>query len=337
MEDRETPREGDKKPSAEEKNPALTAARERRRKERHRAIALLPDVRYFDLKERVEVRTMNDAGEFRVEGSPIMYGAEYRVADPWGTFVERIHYGSATDILARGIDCRLLLNHDGLPMARTARGDHPGTMNVWDTDPSLRFGADLEARQQLANDFYYAVKRGDLDQMSVGMVVGRDEWGEEGDEETRDIFALSDLLDVSGVTYPASPTTSIAVAYRMAMQAPVQTQARMRRLVASATAGQRLKKDDIEVLRSMLLPDLDPGDPARTPDGTGRLGHPDGDGPTWANDGDVDLPDETPADGTEGNDASGSNAGAPPQDGTGSRSDTSRLTHIRVQRKLRGL
>jgi uncharacterized protein len=268
MEGHETPPSGDEELRAEtgvvegdegavndngsKRNPTLGAARERRRKERHRAIALLPDIRYFDLKERVEIRTMNDAGEFRVEGSPIMYGAEYRVTDPWGTFVERIHLGSATDLLARGIDCRLLLNHDGLPMARTARGDHPGTMSVWDTDPSLRFGADLEARQQIANDFYYAVKRGDLDQMSVGMIVGRDKWGEESGEETRDIYALSDLLDVSGVTYPASPTTSIEVAYRMAMRAPVETYARVRRWTLGLKPGYALTGDDVSDFRALL-------------------------------------------------------------------------------------
>lgn len=64
---------------------------------------------------------------------------------------------------------------------------------------------------------------------------------------------------------------------------------------------------------------IDPGAPLGTPSGTGRLGHPTGNGSTW---GDLGLPDSTPADGTEGNegnDATGTNAGAPPDDGTGSR------------------
>lgn len=315
-------------------NAALSAGRDRRRKERHRSIALLPEVRYFD-PSRVEIRAEDgNDGHFLLSGSPIMYGTEYRVVDPWGEFEERIHVGSVTDILARGVDCRLLLNHEGLPMARTTSG----TLNLWDTPEAMRFKANLDARQQLANDFYIAIQRRDLDQMSVGMIVGADEWGTEGSKETRDIYALSDLLDVSGVTYPASPTTSIAVAQRMAMQAPVESRARLRRLVANVTAGQRLEKADIAALRSMLTTDVDPGADLQTPEGTGRLGQPDGNGDTWADEGDLPLPDGTPADGTEGNDATGSNAGAPPQDGTGSRSASpSRLTQIRVQRALRGL
>ena len=54
-----------------------------------------------------------------------------------------------------------------------------------------------------------ALERGDIDEMSVGMKVGRDKWGVSGGMETRDIYALEDLLDVSGVTYACSPTTSI--------------------------------------------------------------------------------------------------------------------------------
>jgi hypothetical protein len=60
---------------------------------------------------------------------------------------------------------------------------------------------------------------------------------------------------------------------------------------------------------------IDPGEPTLTPSGTGRLGHPIGDGLTWADEG---LPSSTPADGTGGGDQS-DYATAPPDDGTGSR------------------
>jgi HK97 family phage prohead protease len=229
-------------------NQALVAARSRRRKERRRSIELFPEVRYWDPK-RLELRAPGDDGAFQLSGSPIMYSAEYRVVDPWGDFVERIHAGSLTDTLARGVDCRLLLNHEGLPMARTTSG----TMSLTDTPTALTFRATLDARQQLANDFYIAIQRRDLDQMSVGMIVGNDEWAEEGDTETRDIYGLSDLLDVSGVTYPASPSTSIAVAQRMALQQPIESRARARRLLADASAGRALTRQQVQGLRAMLL------------------------------------------------------------------------------------
>jgi hypothetical protein len=45
-------------------NQALVAGRERRRKERRRAIALLPEVRYFDPK-RLELRAIDGDGSFQ--------------------------------------------------------------------------------------------------------------------------------------------------------------------------------------------------------------------------------------------------------------------------------
>lgn len=337
MAGQETPPGGGEDELREEsrRNPTLSAARERRRKERHRAVALLPEVRYFKPGD-LEVRALADTNEITVSGAPIQYAVSYRVVDPWGEFEERIHAGSATELLARGVDCRLLLNHDGLPMARTTAG----TMDLWDTDAALRFKAGLDARQQLANDFAIAIERQDITQMSVGMIVGQDEWGEEDGMETRDIFALNDLLDVSGVTYPASPSTSIEVAHRMAMRVPVESRARLRQFYLDGRAGKTLAPERFEALRSMLDADadadIDPGDDTQTPDGTGRLGHPDGNGQTWADPG---LPSSTPPDGTEG--GTGDYAQQAPDDGIGSRSDdtpkTSRATALRVKRALRGI
>jgi hypothetical protein len=62
---------------------------------------------------------------------------------------------------------------------------------------------------------------------------------------------------------------------------------------------------------------LDPGEDLQTPGGTGRLGSPAGSGETWSDPG--DMPDATPADGTQGSVTSDMPMAAS-QDGTGSRS-----------------
>jgi HK97 family phage prohead protease len=208
------------------------AARTRRRKERHRAIPLDREVRHF-VATGLEVRAQGDSDEITITGKPIMYETPYTVRDAFGEFEERMMPGCASDLLERGTDCRFLLNHDGLPMARTTAG----TLRLWDTPEALNFEAKLDARQQLASDFAIAVERGDITQMSVGMIVGRDEWGVAEGRETRDVHALDDLLDVSGVTYPASPTTSIEIARRMALEVPVESQARVRRLEVDLRSG----------------------------------------------------------------------------------------------------
>lgn len=213
-------------------NQALVAAAERRKKQRHRAVPLLPEVRHFRA-EGLEVRSNSKTDEIVITGSPIVYERDYTVTDALGQFTERMAPGVANEVLPKA-DVRFLFNHDGLPLARTTSG----TMTLTDSDSELRFTAALDARQQLANDLAIAIERGDVSQMSCGFIVAQDEWSE--DWEDRTIHRFADLLDVSAVTYPASPTTSIQVAHRMAMQVPVESRARLRKAVVDLRAGKVL-------------------------------------------------------------------------------------------------
>lgn len=206
--------------------------RRRNRKPRHRAVQLDREIRYFVASD-LEIRKETDSNEITIIGEPIKYDVPYTVRDAFGEFQETMRRGCATELLKRGVDCRFLLNHEGLPMARTSAG----TLNLWDTAKALKSEVKLDARQHVSSDFAIAVERGDITQMSVGMIVGRDAWGEAEGRETRDVEALEDLLDVSGVTYPASPTTNIAVAKRMALEVPVESRARMRRLEVDLRSG----------------------------------------------------------------------------------------------------
>ena len=210
-------------------------ARKPGRKERHRAVPLIPEVRHYNATD-LEVRSVRDSDEIIITGSAIVYDSPYVVRDIFGEFEERMMPGCVADLLNRGVDCRLLLNHEGLAMARTTAR----TLTLADTPRSLNIEARLDARQHLANDFAIAVERGDMNQMSVGMVVSLDEWGDNGTLETRDVYKLDNLLDVSGVTYPCSPSTNLAVAQRMAMEMPVESRARVRRLYADVRAGKVL-------------------------------------------------------------------------------------------------
>lgn len=93
----------------------------RRRKERRRAVPLGRELRHFDLKS-LEVREATDTNEIKITGQPIVYNAPYLVRDAFGEFEERMLPGCASEVLKRGVDCRLLLNHEGLAMARTTAG-----------------------------------------------------------------------------------------------------------------------------------------------------------------------------------------------------------------------
>ena len=227
----ETPLEGDEELRDDtQQNDAVTTTR--RRKPRHRAVPLLPEVRHFRA-EGLEVRSNTKTDEILISGTPIVYERDYTVTDALGTFTERMAPGVAQDVLSKA-DVRFLFNHDGLPLARTTSG----TMTLQDSDSELRFTAALDARQQLANDLAIAIERGDVSQMSCGFIVAQDEWSE--DWEDRTIQRFADLLDVSAVTYPASPTTTIGIAQRMALAAPVESRARIRKAYVDLRAGKVL-------------------------------------------------------------------------------------------------
>lgn len=154
----------------------------------------------------LEVRGLKGSG-IEITGQPIVYNTPYVVRDAWGEFEETMRPGVVSGVINR-CDCRFLFNHDGMPLARTTSG----TMQLIDTPTGLSFVARLDRRQALAADLLIAIERGDVSQMSCGFIVDPtgDEWS--ADNTERQIFRFADLLDVSAVCFPASPTTSIQLA-----------------------------------------------------------------------------------------------------------------------------
>jgi hypothetical protein len=175
----------------------------------------------------LEVRedVSGDPNVLIVTGMPITYGQPYEVNDMFGSFEETMHRGACKDILgSQNLDVRFLFNHDGLPLGRTTAG----TLSLAERDNGLACAVQLDTRQSLANDLAIAIDRKDVNQMSVGFVVARDKWNASMD--VRDIYSIKELFDVSAVTYPASPTTSIEIGQRMWDQVPIESRSRVRRM-----------------------------------------------------------------------------------------------------------
>jgi hypothetical protein len=72
---------------------------------------------------------------------------------------------------------------------------------------ALRFEADLADTQE-GRDIYELVKRGDVDQMSFAFRVIRQRWNDDRSRRVLTEVSLADG-DVSVVTYPAYPTTTV--------------------------------------------------------------------------------------------------------------------------------
>jgi HK97 family phage prohead protease len=118
-------------------------------------------------------------------------------------FKETIAPGAFRKTLTETPDVRLLINHEGLPLARSKNG----TLKLIEDERGLYFDAQLADTTE-ARDLYKLVERGDVDQMSFAFRVIRQKWNEDRSQRVLTEVSLSDG-DVSVVTYPAYPTTSV--------------------------------------------------------------------------------------------------------------------------------
>jgi HK97 family phage prohead protease len=128
-----------------------------------------------------------------------------QVTDIGGMFREVIAPGAFTKAVGRD-DVVFLINHEGLPLART----RSGTLTLSEDATGLRMETTLAADDPDVQSIVPKMKRGDLDKMSFAFVATRQQWDETQDPPLRTILE-ADLYDVSIVTSPAYDGTSIAM------------------------------------------------------------------------------------------------------------------------------
>lgn len=172
-----------------------------------------------------EVRAGDD-GSIAVEGYAAVFNQE---ADIGGFFREVIAPGAFSEAIGRD-DVVFLINHEGLPLART----RSGTLMLFEDDRGLKMNADLEAEDPDVERIIYKMRRGDLDQMSFAFYPEIEEWDDTGDIPLRTIKKAS-LHDVSAVTTPAYDGTeiglrSLAAARKSAVKMNNRNAARLRRM-----------------------------------------------------------------------------------------------------------
>lgn len=123
-----------------------------------------------------------------------------------GGFKERIAPNAFTMALKES-DTRALFNHDrNYVLGRQASG----TLRMSQDDKGLRIEID-PPDTQWARDLQESIRRGDIAEQSFGFTVKTDEWSEEEGKATRTIKEFAKIYDVSIVTFPAYPETSVAV------------------------------------------------------------------------------------------------------------------------------
>lgn len=148
-----------------------------------------------------EIRA-DDDGTIRVSGHAAVFNQE---ADIAGLFRERIEPGAFRDAIGRD-DVVFLVNHEGLPLART----RSGTLRLEEDSIGLRMETELDPDDPDVRAIVGKMRRGDLDKMSFAFMPERQEWDDTQDPPLRTIQQAS-LFDVSVVTNPAYEGTDIGL------------------------------------------------------------------------------------------------------------------------------
>ncbi len=177
----------------------------------------------------VVTRTEDD-GKMRLSG----YAAVFNNASVPLPFIEYIAPGAFRKTLSETPDVRLLINHEGLPLARTKNG----TLTLTEDEVGLRFDAELPDTSE-ARDLYTLIERGDVDQMSFAFRVIRQKFNKDRSERTLTEVSLADG-DVSVVTYPAYPTTTVEAREHLA------------RAIQAVKEGREISGESLVVLQSVF-------------------------------------------------------------------------------------
>ena len=146
----------------------------------------------------VEQRSEDNTDVLLFTGYASVFNKPYGVFDSRGQYNETIKPGAFKKTLLEQDDVRFLVNHDGIPLARTSSG----TLQLEEDDYGLFVRAELDPSNPTVAEVASAMKRGDLNEMSFAFAAIKDNFDISG--ENREVNEAR-LFDVSVVTYPANP------------------------------------------------------------------------------------------------------------------------------------
>jgi len=168
-------------------------------------------VKFESRSEEKEVRILpvsefrfDEDGKGKFEGYAAVFN---KWSEDLGGFRERIKTGAFRNAL-KNSDVRALFNHDrNYVLGRSTSG----TLKLKEDNKGL-FISNNPPDTQWARDLMVSVNRGDITQMSFGFTVSEDEWKEDKEGRvSRTIHGIDRLYDVSIVTEPAYPDTTVAL------------------------------------------------------------------------------------------------------------------------------
>jgi HK97 family phage prohead protease len=156
-----------------------------------------------NIERRFSAELRVDTAAQRIVG----YAAKYDLSsEDLGGFREFVRPGAFQRSLDSAPDVRALIDHNpSLILGRTVSG----TLRLESDAIGLKVTIDPPDTQYAA-DLMAVMARGDVSQMSFAFTTSEDAWDLVDGQRVRSLLAV-ELHDVSVVTYPAYPDTTVAV------------------------------------------------------------------------------------------------------------------------------
>ncbi|MFF5994800.1 HK97 family phage prohead protease [Lysinibacillus sp. KU-BSD001] len=150
----------------------------------------------------VEIREGED-GKRTITGYAIKWEMKSH-AMGWRRFKEQFKRGAFTDSLTRDDQLALWSHDTSKILGRTKNG----TLRLFEDEIGLRFELDLP-NTTLGNDTYETIKRGDVDGVSFGFQMMKQEWDENDIENITRTILKAKLIEISPVAFPAYPDSQV--------------------------------------------------------------------------------------------------------------------------------
>lgn len=200
---------------------------------------------------KLETRNTLTDFEIREEGDGMRfsgYAAVFNEPSQPLPFTERIAPGAFRRSLRARNDIKLLWNHDTGTVLGSSRA---GTLSLVEDGKGLKVDA-LLPNTSAGRDASELLKRGDVDGMSFGFSVVKDQWSADGNERTLESVRLH---EVSITPFPAytqtAGTASVRGLDKVAKRAEVDADALADALIKLET-GEEISPDDVSLLDSVI-------------------------------------------------------------------------------------
>ena len=153
----------------------------------------------FEIREDKE-------GKREIEGYALEWETLSEELGWWFTYREKFRKGAFRDYLKdKDTDTKLLLSHDTTKVL--ARSKYK-TIEFKEDNTGLWFKADLPDNT-IGNDTVESVKRRDIDGVSVGFIMKKQEWDETDEDNVVRTVITADLPEISLTAWPAYTSSSV--------------------------------------------------------------------------------------------------------------------------------